>query len=363
MSYHVDVLTTLESLDRIKDEWRELCAQLPENTGFFCSYPYLRPYLAFHRPARWAVVAVYTGDKSELLGIFPLSIFNIDIDGTLYQACKPLSTAYAAYFDFAVLSQQRRQVLNTLTTVLREYLKSDVAMLGPLHEASPLCTVLLQDLAPEQLKIIGNPGTLSQIETRGQSFEDYFRRKKSLTLPAARYEERRLRRLGKVDIRVADHGEDLEAVVLELCGRNEDQFTEINYYRQHPEWKNYLALLARELVPQGLAEVSTLRFNDHVIASSLCFLQPGRRSLYLTAYDPGFARHSPSKILLAHMIKRSFEEKSIFCFGAGDYAYKRDWSQSLGENRIPVIYFNDQARQALDKHLVQAKLSRYLRHH
>ncbi|SDF92711.1 MULTISPECIES: GNAT family N-acetyltransferase [unclassified Duganella] len=363
MSYHVEVISTLEGLDNLKSRWQELCAQLPENTGFFSTYSYLRLYLEFHQPSHWIVAAIYNGDQSELLGIFPLSFFNIKSEGTLYRACKPLSTTYAAYFDFAVVSHQRRQVLAMLNLVLTEHLKCDVALLGPLHESSPLFTVLLQDMSRDQLKIIGNPDSLSEIETRGQSFDAYFRRKKSLTLPAARYEERRLRRMGEVDIRVGDHSDELAAIVLELCGRNEEQFSEINYYRQHPEWKDYLAMLACQLVPQGLAEVSTLRFNGRVIASALCFLQPGRRSLYLAAYDQKFARHSPSKVLLAHMLKQSFDEKSVFCFGTGDYQYKRDWSQSLGETRIPVIYFNDKARQGLDKDLVLAKLGRYLRLH
>lgn len=363
MSYHIELLGTLEAVDAVKDEWQALCAALPGNTGFFSSYSYLRTYLAFHQPATWAVAAIYSGDKSQLLAIFPLSFLNIESEGQHFLACKPLATPYAPYFDFAVQSQERRQVLRTLLQLLRVHLKCDVALLGPLHESSPLCTVLLQDLDAQQLKIIGNPASLSEIETRGQSFEEYFRRKKSLTLPDARYQARRLRKLGQLDLCLADHGDDMEEVVLEMCRRNEDHFADVNYYRQHPAWQSYLTALARQLAPQGLAEVSTLRIDGKVIASALCFLQPGRRSLYMTAFDPEFARYSPSKILLAHMIEQSFDEKSIFCFGAGDYAYKRDWSQSVGDRRTPVIYLNPQARLALDQHLVPEKLGRFIRNH
>lgn len=363
MSYHVELPSTLADFDALKDDWQALCATLPENTGAFTSYPYLRSYLQFHQPARWTVVAIYNGDKSRLLGVFPLSLFNIEHEGVHYLACKPMATPYAAYHEFAVRSHERRQVMQVLQQILSSHLKCDVALLGPLHEASPLCGILQPDGVTQQLKVLINPGSLSQIETRGQTFDGYFGDKKSLTLPDARYQERRLRKNGALEIRIADHGGDLEAVILELCRRNDEHFPDKNYNRHHPQWQTYLASQTRQLTTQGLAEVSTLRLNGQLIASAVCLLLSGRRSLYLTAYDPAFGRHSPSKILLAHLIGKTFEERGVFCFGAGDYAYKRDWGQSVNDARTPVIYFNDRARVALDQHLVQERLGRLTGQH
>jgi CelD/BcsL family acetyltransferase involved in cellulose biosynthesis len=363
MSYHVELLTTLVALDSIKAEWQEFCATLPENTGFFSSYAFLRPYLEFHQPPGWVVAAIYNADKSSLLGVFPLSMFNIENEDVIYRACKPLATPYAGYFDFAVLSHERRQVLAALQQLLRDHYQRDLVLLGPLHDASPLATVLMQDLDAVQLKVIGNPQILSQIETRGQSFEAYCARKKSLTLPNARYQERRLRRMGAVEICLAEQGPAIEDVVLQLCQRNEEHFSDINYYRQHPEWKRYMTQTAVQLAQQQLASVSTLRLDGEVIASAMCFHQPGRDYFYLTAYDPEYARYSPSKVLLAHMIERAFNEKNIFCFGAGSYPYKLDWSQSVGDLRTMVIFFNPAARAALDDQLTLKHLVRFIRHH
>lgn len=363
-NYQVKLVSTLAALDAIKEDWRALCDTLPENTGFFSSYSYLRPYLEFHQPAEWTVVAVYDDEQTRLLGVFPVSMFTIQNGAETYRACKPLATAYATYFDFAVQSSDRRQVLSVLLQkVLRDHFKCDVVFLGPLHESSPLTTVLLQDLDTQTLKLVCNNDSLCQIETRGQSFDTYFSRKKSLTLPDARYHERRLRKRGELKFRLAELGAEQKEVILELCGRNEKHFSEVNYYRQHADWKNYMVSLAAQLTPQGLAEVSTVRFNGKVIASSLNFLHPGRRYFYLAAYDPEFSRYSPSKILMAHLIQASFDEKSVFCFGAGYYAYKADWGQSLGDLRYPIIFFNPQARQALDDKVTLDKLARFLRHH
>lgn len=68
MPYHVDLINSLEALDTLRDPWQALYDAVPENTGFFSSYPYLRIYLAFHRPPGWTVVAVYDGNPGQLLG-------------------------------------------------------------------------------------------------------------------------------------------------------------------------------------------------------------------------------------------------------------------------------------------------------
>lgn len=361
MSYHVEVVSTLDALDALQECWQALYAAVPENTGFFASYQYLRVYLNFHRPVGWVVVAVFNTNKDQLLGVFPLSIFNIQDGSTVYRACKPLGGAYAPYFDFAVQSHFRRDVLSILLyDVLRGHFKCDLAFLGPLHDSSPLCLALLEDINSQELKIVRNPNSLSQIETRGQYFEDYFRQRKSLTLPNARYQERRLRKMGTVEIRLADHGEDFTERVVELCQRNEAQFAETNYYRHHANWHAYMAQLVTHLAPQGLAEFSTLRLNDQVIASALSFIHPGRHYFYLTAYDPVFANHSPSKILMSRLIERTFAEKRVFCFGAALYPYKLDWLQSVGDIRTPIVFFSPESRRALDERLVAGKLSAFL---
>ncbi|MBA5687984.1 GNAT family N-acetyltransferase [Rugamonas apoptosis] len=364
MSYHAELLSTIDALDAIKDQWQALCAALPENTGFFSSYSYLRSYLDFHQPNGWVVVAIYGADRAQLLGVFPLSIFNVQDGDNNYRACKPIGTPYAPYYDFAVRSQCRREVLSILIhNVLRGHFKCDLAFLGPLHDSSPLSIVLLEELDAPMIKMVSNRDALSQIDTRGQTLEAYFRRRKSLTLPNARYQERRLRKCGNVEICLTEHGADLANVVMELCQRNEEHFPEENYYRQHADWKTYMTQLATQLAPQGFAEIATLRLDQQVIASALSFLQPGRRYFYLIAYDPAFGRHSPSKILMAHLIERTFAEKNVFCFGAGQYQYKLDWCQSLGDIRTPVIFYTPEARRALDEKIVAGKMSAFISHH
>ena len=364
MSYHAELLTTLDALDAIKEQWQALYASLPESTGFFSSYPYLRVYLDFHQPPGWVVVAVYDGDNNKLRGIFPITIFNIQDGNTVYRACKPLGTPYSPYFDFAVQSHFRRDVLAVfLRDVLRNHYQCDLALLGPLHDSSPLLLVLLEDLDAQTLKMVRNPDSLSQIDTRGQTLEGYFRQRKSLTRPNARYQERRLRKEGTVAICIPDHGEDLKELVMQLCRRNETRFSEGNYYSHHADWHAYMTVLATQLAPQGLAEVATLRLNSQVIASTLSFLHPGRRYFYLMAYDPAFAAFSPSKILMSHLIEHSFAEKSVFCFGVALYPYKLDWCQSVGDVRTPVVFFNPRARQALDDKLVAGKLGAFIAHH
>ena len=113
------------------------------------------------------------------------------------------------------------------------------------------------------------------------------------------------------------------------------------------------------MAPRGLAEISTLRFDGRVISSALSFVYKRRRYFSMYAYDPEFARFSPSKILLGHLIRQTFEEQGVFCFGAGSYPYKRDWGTSVGDIRCAIVFLNPEVRPLLEDHMVAADMYRW----
>ena len=363
MQFTLKLFSTLDELEGLRPGWQALMAQVPENTGFFATWEYTQAYLRFHRPPRWVVVALYTEDAQVPVAVVPLSLFQVQTDAALYQAAKPLGVAYLPYIEFPIQSRVRRAALTSLLRdVLRERLRLDLVFLGPLHESSLVHLALLEDLGrTEHYLLISNPLSQLQIDTRGLDFEDYAREHKSSTVRNARYCERRLGKEGRVEVRIGDNSADLEAVFAAMCQHNEAQFGGAHIHQARPEWQPFLQCLITQLAPQGMLEVATLRLDGRAIALHLCFVYKSRRYFYLMTHDPAYRRFSPAKILMSHLIARSFAEQGVFCFGAGGYGYKSDWCKTVGDTKFAVLFLNLEAKPALQPHLTLQGLERFLR--
>lgn len=350
---HLDfrLITTITQLEALKDGWRALSGSVQENTGFFASWDYTYAYVKFHRPNDWVVIAAYADLSKIPIAIFPLTSFNIEHEGRTFKAYKALGIPYISYIEFPIQDEFRRVLLpKLLSDVLQTYLNCDVLFFGPFSESSLTYLAMVESLPKEQLKTLTHR-TLSQIDSRGQSFEGYFARRKKSTLPDALRCERRLCELGQLEFRCSDHHSDLDEIVTWLCRQSADNFGSNHLLGTQSDWAGFVAKLAAQLCPIGLIEISTLRLDGRVIASHLGFLFKGRRSYYLPAYDHKFSRFSPSKVLMAKLIERTFHENGVFCFGSGIYPYKLDWCQTVGEVKIPIVFFDSVTRRALDDYL------------
>lgn len=350
---HLDfrIITTITQFDALKDGWRALSGSVQENTGFFASWDYTAAYIKFHRPNGWVVIVAYADSSKIPVAVFPLISFTIAHDGKSFKAYKALGIPYISYIEFPIQDGIREVLLpKLLSDVLQTYLRCDVLFFGPFSESSLTYLALVESLPKDQIKTLRHR-TLSQIDCRGQSFEDFFAQRKKSTLPDARRCERRLRELGQLEFCCPDHHSDLNELVAVLCRQSAENFGSKHLLGTQSDWAGFFSKLIAELGPVGLIEMSTLRLDGRVIASHLGFLFKGRRYYYLPAYDQEFSRFSPSKVLMAKLIERSFHENGVFCFGSGTYPYKLDWCQTVGEVKIPIVFFDPAARRALDDYI------------
>ncbi len=359
MHYHVQIVTDLPGLARLKFAWQELESCIPENTGFFASWAYTNAYLQHHRQKDWCIIAISESESGKLEGVFPLQLINVENAGRRFRFGKPLGVSYLSYIEFCIRSQSRREILNVLLgDTLRQHIGVDAFCFWPLHERSPLYLTLLEDLAGgTAFKSLRFAGNLNELDTRSIRFEDYERSRASRTFSNARYCQRRMGREGEV--RFCHAEADPEGVLVEqLCMRTGEQFKENHAYRGRTDWDVYFRALYRTLAPDGLAEMATLRLNERVISSALIFNYKQRRYLHMYAYDPEYAAFSPSKVLLVNLIEQVFRERGILCFGAGAQGYKREWVASVGELKSAFVFLNPDARSALEPILVPENMYR-----
>ncbi|TDO10660.1 GNAT family N-acetyltransferase [Halomonas ventosae] len=358
-----ELLQDSDALAALAPEWRALSARLATSLDWFATADYTRAYLSFFQPAQWFVVAIRDRDSGELCGVFPLQVFTLTKGEQRYRACKPVGVPFLPYVEFPVQGERRREVLGVLfNAVLRNRLGVDLVFLGPLHEQSPLYLALLEDLGrTASLLAWRYHGNAHTVDTRLQSFDDYARTRSSKALADARYNERRLSRQGDLRVTFSNAGDPANALRIDtLCRMSRERFGDKLVHASIPQWPEYIRHLVSSLASGGQAELASVLFDDHPIALGLSFCHKGRRNFFLTGFDPDYARYSPAKILLAHLVERTYAERGVLCLGAGSHPYKRLWATSVGELKCAVVKLNPDIGEALDAVLQPKNLYRLI---
>jgi len=355
------LITDLAALAQLLPAWQALTDRLDGSVDFFASPAYTHAYLAYYQPSDWFVVAIYDASRPQpLRAVFPLQRFNLTHESHRFSACKALGLPYVHYIDFALSSADRRELITfLLNDVLRQHQRIDLVFFWPLHEDSKLYLTLQEDLGRSPaLKADRYPNNLHHIDTRGQRWADYTRSRPGHTFKDAAYCLRRLGKKGRVSWTQHTDPQSFDPALRQLCHWNHARFGSQHAYAHFADWPEFLAQLANELAALGRAELTTLELDGQAIAAALCFLHKGRRYFYLTDYDPRHQADSPNKMLLSHLAAKTFEERGVFCLGAGNYAYKRDWVHTVGEVKSAIVFLNPEARPVLEPHLDKAGISR-----
>lgn len=350
MHFNAKIISDLNQLLQLEADWRRLSQRTEENTGFFCGWEFVSALLETTAPAGWRVLVFYPEDNaSEAAAIFPLELFNVKMgegDGQILRMARPLGLRYAPYVDFPVLPAYRSQVWQLLRGVLRDHCGCDAFLLGAHHQDSPNIRHLRQCLAPEQVSIVQCPD-MRFIDARGRRFDDFFTGKKRELLLTMRRCERRLRELGELRFESGFDTDESKQWLHQLLQWQSNQFGGDHYYGPSEGWWPLFEQLAERQCHSGAVEFSSLCLNGELIAAHLGFHDHGRRYYYMPAYAKAFSRYSPSKILLSRLIELTFEQGEVFCFGAGDYDYKRVWSEGRVELSVFCIFLAPRARTAL----------------
>jgi len=362
MPLTANLVTDLAGLVNLQSAWQALDERLDGQLDFFASYAWTHAYLAHYQPPDWMVVAIFDSDSQQLRAVFPLQRFQINYAAGQFSACKPLALPYVPYIDFAVHSLDRRALVSfLLNDVLRLHLHIDLVFFWPLHEDSKLYLTLVEDLGGQPaLKTDRYPNNLHHIDGRSLRFQDYADTRPKQTFKDAAYCLRRLLKKGQVSLSTHTDPLTVGSAVKQLCDWSQTKFSSKHVYGKLPDWPDFLAQLASQLLPQGYVELTTLRLDGQLIGAGLCFIRKKRRYFYLVDYDPDFRAYSPSKILFSHLIELTFRDGGVFCLGAGDYPYKRDWTSHVGEVKSAIVFLSPHARPLLDPHLSKEGIMRII---
>ncbi len=353
---HAQVVTSLPELEALKLGWQRLSAMLPDALGFFGSWEYVHAYVETYAPPGWMVVAIFE-NKTDLTpcAVFPLLKISFD-------ACQPpialattLGIQFSPYTEFNVRPDQRAASWSALFAVLHEHLHIEGMLFGPTHEESRNYLHLLESLSPETRVILKRPA-YPYIDGRPGNFKAYMKGRKYSTLRDAQRCARRLAETGAVSLDLAGDNENVREIVQQLCRWNSELFADQHLHLNRSDWPDLFAILAERYLASGQVELSVLRLDGKIIAAGYSVIDKERRYYSIAAYDPAYRRYSPSKILMAWIIERTFAEHGVLCLGAGLYPYKLDWSQAVADTKLLWILPKPETREVMAPYLNWDKL-------
>jgi hypothetical protein len=98
-------------------------------------------------------------------------------------------------------------------------------------------------------------------------------------------------------------------------------------YAAKPRHRLFLQDLVLRALHGGTAWVPALYSNGALVAVAVCFIHDGSLLYYMPTFDVSFARFSPGKVLLGHIIRSAFERGlTEVDLGPGVDAYKESWA-------------------------------------
>ncbi len=171
--------------------------------------------------------------------------------------------------------------------------------------------------------------------TEHLDYEKYLANRSKSTRKGTLRKKRRLQEKHDVRFEVLTQESDSEKAISLFDEVYAKSWKEPNYF------EDFTPGLIRMCAQQGTLRFGVMYIDDKAASVELCIAANNKATFAKSAYDPAYAEHSASSILLLHMIEhviRSDQSKSL-SFGLFDDAYKKSWCQ---ERRIikGIVAFN-----------------------
>jgi CelD/BcsL family acetyltransferase involved in cellulose biosynthesis/glycosyltransferase involved in cell wall biosynthesis len=318
-SVEIQEITTVQDLQRIRAEWRELWEQCPDATPFQLP-EWLLPWCEHFAGSELLVLALRY--RSKLVGMFPIFLH---ADGPRRVREMSLAgTGISDYLNPLLLPDMSR----TASELIFRYLAA--------HSSNWQC-VDLQGLSAGSalLSTFGNAGLKSKI------FRDEVCPLLALPPTMTEFINQMQPKLRKNLRRARRYFEGSDGIkVTTACAETLDRHLDELFTLHGSRWRerNLPGVLcdskvqlfhrnaAAGLLKAGILRVQVLNLGDEAAAAIYWMASKDRAYSYLGGFSPEFERCSPGAVLLEHAVEESIHEGlREFDFLRGSEAYKYAW--------------------------------------
>ncbi|MFT5452934.1 MAG: hypothetical protein ACI9N9_002432 [Enterobacterales bacterium] len=163
--------------------------------------------------------------------------------------------------------------------------------------------------------------------TEHLDYQQYFANRSKSTRKSILRQKRRLQEKHNVRFEILTQESDVGKAISLFNDVYAKSWKEPNYFQ------DFVPGLIRTCAKCGTLRFGVMYIDDKAVSVELCITANNKATFAKSAYDSNYAKHSPSSILLLHMIEHviSSDNTKLLSLGLFDDAYKKTWCQ---ERRI-----------------------------
>ncbi len=161
------------------------------------------------------------------------------------------------------------------------------------------------------------------------SWDDYWRSRDNRLRRGIARHRRRLAECGTVTAAVIDDSAALPAVIDWTIAAKLDWLVrkqQANDFLPTREYRAFLCEVGAASAQTGRLIAFVLRLDDRIIATKIAVVDDVRLEVFIIAFDPAFATHSPGQLLFADALAWCQERRLTLDFRIGGEPYKYDWA-------------------------------------
>jgi CelD/BcsL family acetyltransferase involved in cellulose biosynthesis len=308
---------TTAGLEALRDEWSTLCDRRPDTTPF--QRPeWLIPWSRAFPPHEPWILAVRS--ERRLAGLVPLFRWQNGAERTV----SPFGAGLSDYVDAVIDPEEERPVLEAVFSWLEDRRGEwDVCDFEQLRPSSPL----LRFPAPSGWTEAVVPSIPCQVVDLPETFEGLRGQVSARLLSNLRAYNRRLAKLGTVEIQAADAGNQAEILdtVLRLHTARWQSQGEAGMMAD-PNVRTFHHEIAAGFQARGGLILNALRLDGQCLAAIYGFQEKARTYLYTQGFDPEHGKLSPGVVIVGAAVEEAIRRGARACdFLRGREPYKEHW--------------------------------------
>ena len=319
------VITEESELEAFEPEWRAIYERCGDESPFL-SYDWMAAWWHhFGQNRRLAMVAIL--QDGSPVGIAPLMLSKRAGCTRLEFLGRPLSD----YSDF-LIAEDHESNFASLTEYIGREMKWDALELRGIREDSPNFSSLrrsITDGPPGAWLTRWRPSNVAPYLSLKSTWQEYSDGLERGLRSDTRRQVRRLEQQGDLSFRECETIEEVGPLLERFSVQKSQRYTSTGA-KDILRGGGLIAFfkdVAARLWERGQVHVSSLNLGDRPLAVHFGFLSGDRYFYYMPSFDADFSGYSPGRLLLTHLVERSFSNGHIeFDFMAGADGYKYDWT-------------------------------------
>jgi CelD/BcsL family acetyltransferase involved in cellulose biosynthesis len=335
----VEEIRDIAQFKRLKPIWDRMLRNSP-NDMFYLSHEWLRLWWNhFGQDKEPLILLVW--DSDEPIAAAPLFIADEKIFGLRCKTIRWIGGSHALRSDFLLTTRPEESLIAILDHLMDIRGEWDLIRMDDLPIDSITLPLLSKVLGEMRALYDLMPGAFSPYLPIVGSWEEYWRSRSKSLRKNMRSKLNRVSKVYHLCYSCHQGGDDVDWLmekVFEIESKSWKYKSGTSILSDPKEMELFLNL-ARLADRKGWLHLSILELDGHPAAYSFDIIYKDVIIGLKASFDQGFAKFSPGKLILYHLINLAFEKRiTEVDFGGQAEEYKMQWTDRIREHRNVTIF-------------------------